>query len=138
MSPNYSRQSSRLGLTLVEVIVSLALLSTLLVGMVCAHDRHARQIRNAEEMLRIVRRVDRMLYGWMETDRAIPREAAGVLADEKGLVWKTRLLTSGASKNLQIDVVRLEIGRQADRLLEHPVLTIDLAVPASSLPAEEK
>ena len=88
MSNNYLKCCGCRGLTLVEVTASLALLSTLFVGMLLAQDRHTRQIRNARRTIDLVGQVDRLLYGWMEKNRAIPRQATGPLGDDEDLVWK--------------------------------------------------
>ena len=130
---NYSR-----GLTLIEVIASLALLTTLLVGIIFAQDRHARQIRTARQRIGVVEQVDQLLYQWLKIDRAIPREATGPLPGSDDYIWETRLWPDGANRGLEIEVVRLEIRPRRDVLGERPVLTLDLAVPAAPSAVKEK
>ena len=59
MRRNYSRKNS--GLTLVEVIFSLALVGTLLVTLMVAHRRCAQQTEVAKKQLVAIEELDRLL-----------------------------------------------------------------------------
>jgi prepilin-type N-terminal cleavage/methylation domain-containing protein len=136
ISRNCLKCCGRRGLTLVEVTVSLALLSTLLVGMLVAQDRHTRQIRTARRTINLVGQVDQLLYGWMEKNSAIPRQATGPLEGDEDLVWTTRPLPTANSRELEVDVVRLEVHHRRDLAGGPPELVIDLAVPGVPPTAE--
>ena len=136
MSRICSRSSA--GLTLIEVIASMALLTTLLVGIVCAEGRHARQIRAAKERIGLVHQVDQLLSQWLKTDKVIPREATGLLPGSDQYVWQTHLLSDSANFDLQVEAVRLEVRPRTDLNSQRSLLTIDLAVPAAPpAPSEE-
>jgi hypothetical protein len=87
-------------------------------------------------MIGLVGRVDRLLYGWMEKDSAIPRQATGPLGGDDDLVWTTRPLGNAKGQDLKVDVVRLEVHHRMDRAGERPVLVIDLAVPGAPAATE--
>jgi len=76
MSRNSSNYSTKAGLTLIEVSAALALLSTLLVGMLVAHNRHTEQIRRSRQTLDALRQVDALLYRWMGSNGVIRRKAS--------------------------------------------------------------
>ncbi len=139
MSGNSSDCSTKAGLTLVEVLAALALLSTLLVGTLMAHSRHAEQIRRSRRTLDALRRVDELLYRWMATDGLIPRTATGSLpgegeSGEDEWIWRTRLLSRDHCQSLKVDVVRLEVFPRREAAARQPVVALDLAVPAAQRP----
>lgn len=82
--------SNRSGFSLVEVVVSLALMATLVATALLAHGRATRQASLASSKLRAVAAADRLLAQW------VLYEGFGVIAQQKGLCgeqeefeWKT-------------------------------------------------
>lgn len=70
----------RRGMTLVEVVCAIALLSTLLVGMLVAHARHIRQIEKARFVLEGTQLADRFLAEAFLEDRVFEIGESGSLA----------------------------------------------------------
>jgi prepilin-type N-terminal cleavage/methylation domain-containing protein len=134
MSRNSSNYSTKTGLTLIEVLAALALLSTLLVGILLAGHRHTGQIRRSRQALDVLHRVDELMYRWMATDGLIPREATGRLPGEEEFLWKTRVVSQDHAESLRIDVVRLEVFSRREASSDRPLVALDLAVPAAQRP----
>ena len=84
MCENYSGYSAKKGLTLIEVVVSLALLSTLFVGVLMAFNRHAEQIRGSRRTLDVVRRLDALLYEWRTQGGTVPQDDTGKFPGRSG------------------------------------------------------
>lgn len=99
----------RHGLTLVEVMASIALLGTLLVGIVMAKSRHTHQWSKAQRKLQAVQAADSMLSSWWADARSIPREGEGQIQATQPLRWTTRVIASPHARALRTQVVRLEI-----------------------------
>src|SRR3954470_6964454 len=109
------RKSSRLparpspsGLTLVEVIAGLALLSTLLVAVLGTKARVTRQWAHAQRKLEAVAAADKLLAGWWATPATFPRRSAGIVSGDAGLAWRTSPVASEVVRPLGASVVRLE------------------------------
>lgn len=129
--------SSNRGLTLIEVVVSLALLSTLFVGVMVAFNRHAEQIRGGRKTLDAVRRLDALLYEWRTQGGAVPPDARGEFPGEKDLVWKTEVVSTRYRQDLGVDVVRMAVLPKHSPRTRQPLVTVDLLVPISDWPPEE-
>src|SRR3982751_5795038 len=112
--PNNSSQRSgapaiRRGMTLVEVVASLALLASLLVGLLLAKARYTRQSALADRRLEAVRAADRLVTeGWGGPTR-FPRRGAGRIDGPNDLSWQTDLVANPALGELGAQVVRLEV-----------------------------
>lgn len=136
MSYPCSRHCPKAGLTLIEVSVSLALVSTLLVGIMTAMYRHERQIRAGKRRLDAANKVDMLLYGWMAKGGAVPRASEGGLPDSDGLVWQTQVFSREHRRDLGIDIVRLQVFATEDPSGERRlVLALDLPVASPAWPA---
>jgi len=128
------------GITLVEVLGALALLSVLLVGVLAAHHRHARQIARARKTLAAAEQVDAMLYEWANGSGGLPRDARGDLSEGE-FWWQTRVISQRHRAKLGIDIVRLtvyakeDLDTQAERA--KPLISLELASPAPQWPPEE-
>jgi len=123
--------SVRRGLTLVEVIASLAIVSTLLVGLLVAGSRHADQIRRSRRMLDVIARVDALLYEWAGSGGLVLKKTEGELPGEDGLIWRTRPADTRYRQELGIDLVRFEVFSRDDTLGERPLVSLELAVPSA-------
>jgi prepilin-type N-terminal cleavage/methylation domain-containing protein len=73
----YWSNSPRDGLTLIEVVVGLLLLSTLLAGLLLSHGRHARQVQLAQRKLAAIESADQLLADWFAAPDGIPVPATG-------------------------------------------------------------
>jgi type II secretory pathway pseudopilin PulG len=107
--------SSRAGLTLVEVVAGLALLSTLLVAVLTTKARVTRQWANAHRRLEAVSAADRLLATWWQDVDRFPRRAAGLVPGNTSFTWRTTPIANPELKALNVSVIRLEIldGRNA-------------------------
>ena len=127
----------RKGVTLVEVVASLLLLSTLLVVVLAAFSDHVRQIRRAHRRLAAVAAADRLLVDWFSTPGQFPRNTTNAVSGDDQLAWRTRLLDYADPENLGIEIARLEIVDQ--KSADSPVLlAVDVVLPAPASPTESE
>lgn len=96
----------RAGLTLIEVIASLAILGTLLTGMLLAKAQLTRQSVAAQRQLEAAEVADRLLTRWVMLEEAVPCPDAGVL---EGWRWTTRWLEEDGLAEVASRRVRLEV-----------------------------
>lgn len=99
----------RSAMTLVEVVGGLALLATLLVGILLARGRFAHQMRSADRRLAAVAAADRILTAWHQDPRAFPRSGAGSVAGDAQMSWRTQVVPNAPLNDLGAQVVRLDI-----------------------------
>src|SRR4051812_18319241 len=107
--PRRPRRSWRAGLTLVEVVAGLALLSTLLVAVLSTKARVTRQWAHAQRKLEATAAADKLLAAWWATPAAFPRRSAGTVPGDGGLAWRTAPVANEVVRPLGASVVRLEI-----------------------------
>ena len=88
MYSNSFRTSGRHALTIVEVVVSIALLSTLLVGMLTAYSRHVRQINRADELQIATKYVDALVADWFRDTQPLSDYKSGSLGPESNMYWQ--------------------------------------------------
>lgn len=106
--------SRRKGLTLVEVVVSIALLSILLVSMVSINRQHTRQIRLAKKKQVANQLLDQLLGEWFQNSEPLPKVGQGVF-ETSGYFWNCKSrpgdLTNAAWKTsiLQVDVFHQDV-----------------------------
>lgn len=127
MSSRSLHSSAQRGLTLLEVIAALAIISTLLVGLLVAARRHVEQVRRARQTLDVAARVDALLYRWMSSGGLVLREDEGELPGEDGLRWKTQLVDTRHRRDLGIDLFSLKILTKSDTVGERPIVSLELA-----------
>jgi prepilin-type N-terminal cleavage/methylation domain-containing protein len=101
--------SRRRGLTLIEVVAGLALLSVLLVAVLTAKARATRQWINSARRLEATAAADRLLTRWWPDRAHFPRDAAGRVPGDSGLFWRTSTVRNDAVNSLVASVVRLEV-----------------------------
>lgn len=113
------------GFTLVEVVASLMLLGTLLVGLLTAHRQHTRQIRIAELRLEAIAAADQLLKDWQAEGTWGSVKASGRFKDTEKFVWKWTVKRSRELRGLPAAVGRLEVfGVSTDR--EPPLVSVEL------------
>src|SRR5687767_7374794 len=78
---------SRRALTLIEVLASLALLTTLLVSVLAAYSRLVRQARLSQERLSAVRHLDQLIAQWLVAEQTPLENAVGPVSGQADLVW---------------------------------------------------
>jgi prepilin-type N-terminal cleavage/methylation domain-containing protein len=99
----------RRGLTLVEVVAGLALLSTLLVAVLTTKARVTRQGAHAQRRLEAVAAADRLLAEWWPRRDEFPRQSSGRMPGDSGLAWRTAAISNQPLNALRTSVIRLEI-----------------------------
>jgi prepilin-type N-terminal cleavage/methylation domain-containing protein len=108
----------RSGLTLLEVLAALAILATLLAGLLLAKGKAMHQLGLAERRLKAVAAADALMEQWWEREALPKREASGDCPGEAELWW--RIGVAGAKKDGSnpLNVVSLEvIGRNDGQVL---------------------
>ena len=104
----FSKRCVRRGLTLIEVVAGIALLSTLLVAILMSYQAHAGQVRSAKRRLAAIEFADQQMSAWTSQRRLPEIGRRGESADGEFL-WR---VVSGASTEAQrfgLQVVRLEV-----------------------------
>jgi prepilin-type N-terminal cleavage/methylation domain-containing protein len=132
----------RRGLTLIEVVASLLLLSSLLAGILVAYGRHARQVRRAQQRIQAVASADHMLADWFRASTRVPKASSGSVPGDKKLRWRTRPVNGTEPQTaLDVEVVRLEIledSEETEREETEPLVSIDLVAPVTDRSVETK
>lgn len=136
----FLRCSPARGLTLIEVVAAIAILGTLLVGVVLAKSRHTRQRVDARRTVQAVQLSDAQLSQWWCSREGVPIGESGVLSEDQALHWQTRLVIDSGVMQLGARVVRYEVfvddgkvGRDPDT----PLIIVDLVVPDPAVDARE-
>ncbi len=103
--------SARSGLTLVEVVVSTALLATVLVALLVAFRMHQRQLSQAYELNRAVEAIDFLLADWYSaTDRFPSLPEMGRSGLHHNLLWRADLIEQREPvESVSLWVVRIGI-----------------------------
>lgn len=124
------------GLTLIEVVAAIAILGTILVGMVLAKSRHTHQLALAERRSEAATAADELLSRWWANGRNVPAEAEGEMPTDAKLKWTTRVMDNSAIDELEARVVRLEVRDAGAGAANAPSLVVvDMVLP---LPDERK
>lgn len=125
--------SKRQGLTLIEVVAAIGLVSTLLVTTVIAFSRASRQIRHVEARESAITATDRMIAEWFSTGDFPVHGATGKI-DDTGLRFRVARRPSGLHQAWQAEVLTVEIfgDKTDDRPSLKPPLKIELLVSKSN------
>lgn len=109
-------RSTRMGLTLIEVIAATLLLGTLLVSILLAYSRHAIQIKKAQQRLAVINALDDKVEDWYLTRRGVPvNESGPLIANGTTQVqWRTRTIANESLRRVLLsEKIRVE-ARTAD------------------------
>lgn len=135
MSKRYSKKCSRRGLTLIEVVTSVALLLALLVMMLTLHARHLRQINTAFEKQQAAELMDQLLGEWFSIDQPFPANQSGTFANRPGYSWRTSTIAAKATNlqwNAQVTVVEI-VSQQTSGVVTRVELLESLPSPENSI-----
>jgi len=112
------------------VVAAIAILGTILVGMVLAKSRHTHQLALAERRRDAARAADELLTRWWANGRNIPVEAEGGMPTDAKLKWTTHVVDNSEIDPLEARVVRLEVRDAGDDAANDPSLVVvDLVLP---------
>jgi len=134
-STTYLRRSRPAGLTLLEVVAAIAILGTILVGIVLARSRHVRQLARSERQGDAVRATDEQLARWWTRPEGVPVDASGAIETDGSLTWQTHVVPSEPLEQLGARVVRVEVRPTATDPSSptgadaEPLVTVDLVLP---------
>jgi len=128
-------RSRRSGLTLIEVVAAIAILGTILVGVVLARSRHSRQLAQSRQQARAVRVADEQIAEWWSGPMGIPVDRRGVSTEDDSYEWETRIVRNPAVEKLGARIVRVSIYErdsesEQPRVRGEPVVFVDLVLPA--------
>ncbi len=118
------------GLTLIEVITALAILSTLLVGMLVAFKKNSEQIHTQLAVREATSSVDQLLFVWARQGIYPPARSSGDLPDTDNMTWETWPVTGEHRDTLGLDIIRLSVYANDNRDRSVPVLSLELPIPA--------
>ena len=118
------------GLTLIEVVASLAILGTLLVAVLLAEARCRRQSAGANARLAACREAESLLETWWADLEKFPRNGQGEVENQREFFWRTSTLGNQEVEKLGGRVVRLEIFSRLGASREKPVVTVDVVLPS--------
>ena len=124
--------SNRDGLTLVEVVVSIALLSALMVSLLSIRSSHVRQIRLAAQKRHAVELLDRQLSQWFEDEYLVPIDRQGEFEGDELLFWQTDLVSQSNYLNgmkVRVDAVESASG--------NIVSSVEVVIPSSTAEARQ-
>jgi prepilin-type N-terminal cleavage/methylation domain-containing protein len=124
----------RQAFTLVEVVASLMLLGTLLVGVLVAHRRHVAQIRTATRRLEAVTAADELMESWRTKGVWGPESASGQFPNRGDLVWQWSVSTPPELRRVQAAVGRLEV-YGADQQEGRPLASVEILTNTTAVPA---
>jgi type II secretory pathway pseudopilin PulG len=120
-------RNRRSGLSLLEVIAGIALLSTLLVSCMLAWSLHRRQIRVAELQIEAAELADQQLTLWYADKGRLPEQPAGSLMDHKTLKWTLEPVDEADDLPKGFQLKRLVVRDEQN----HGLLHVDLLTPDS-------
>jgi len=135
-----SSRWSAAGLTLIEVVAAIAIMGTILVGIVMAQARHTRQLAQARQVRALVDEADALIASWALNLTQVPVDAEGAVADGR-LRWRTRAVENEPIEEVRARVVRVEFFIAVDGLGEQgvgPDFVVDLVVPVIEKEASEE
>ena len=118
---NYRRQA----FTLVEVIASLMLLGTLLVGILTAHRRHVAQVRAADARLAAIAAADKLLQSWQADGSWGPASTSGRFPGNGQLAWRWTVTARPELRRINAGVGRLDV-LDGESEVETPLLSIEI------------
>ena len=133
-SKRYSRPSCARALTLIEVVAAIAILGTLLVGVVLTKSRHTRQLHRARTQASAIKAIDTLIAEWWTQPQGVPIDESGGLDGLDHLRWQTRLIKNDPIDQMGARVVRVSVYELNDatsqtRPGDDALLLIDLVVP---------
>lgn len=124
--------SQRRALTLVEVVAAIAILGTVLVGVVLAKSRHTRQVVESKRMMAAIDAADDLILHWWTSPEGVPANGRGVTGKDGAFTWETNVVENVHLEQYGVSVVRVTVSHpEAARLptnTQNVLVTVDLVV----------
>jgi hypothetical protein len=115
------------GLTLIEILGALVILSTLFVGILVAKGRSIRQLYHAEEKAAAIELTDALVSKWWSNPAQFPRNKRGKIEGHENREWRTSIISNDQLRRLGAQQVRVEL---FDADSTHRVLVqLDVVLP---------
>lgn len=119
----------------------MAIVGTLLAGMLTAKARHTRQLAEAERQLAAVRAADELIAAWWVSSTGVPIGRQGVVPGDVPWRWRTNIVENDSIRELRARVVRVEIqdpsaGASDAGDASKPIITVELVVPVVEWPGD--
>ena len=137
ISKTCSAPSQRAGLTLIEVIAAIAILGTLLVGIVLARTQHTRQLALATRKDAAIQAADELIASWWTNQEGIPINSSGYIPTDSTFAWRTQIIPNPEIEQTGAQAVRIEITDTSPTLPQHPSINMPLVTVEVVLPIEE-
>ena len=108
-------------------------MSTLLVSVLLAYSRHAKQLQRNAQRRQAVVAADQLLERWHRHLTSVPRAGSGQFADSD-LLWQTQQVVQKEAELLAVEVIRLTVRRYDAAVDQPPLLSVDFVVPVPIAP----
>ena len=132
---SFRTNSSRSGMTLVELVAGMTLLATLAASVLLALGVHQKQLHRAAKRINAIAAADRLLAGWSSGSGEIPRNTFGqVVLDENRWIWTTRTIDTAMVESLRVEKIRVEIYEEGAADRRQPLAFVELMAPAEHQP----
>jgi prepilin-type N-terminal cleavage/methylation domain-containing protein len=123
---SYLPACCRRAFTLIEVVASLMLMGSLLVGILVAHRRHAEQIRRADQRIMAAKLADRILSKWSSDGSWGGGKTEGRIDGTDEFTWRWRVESDSQLSRVGAAIGRLEIvDDQGNSYAQVELLTFD-------------
>lgn len=120
-------------------MAAIALLGTILVGIVLAKARHTHQLALTQRQEAAVRAADELITQWWTSPEGVPIDERGRTGTDGSWMWKTRLVENEVVEQLGARVVRVELHEsEEDDGTKAPAGEALVAVELVLPPAEEQ
>ena len=135
LSKSFSERSRPAAFTLIEIAAALAILGTLLVGILLAKASHTRQLARAERKAGAVQAADRLIREWWHSAEGVPRNASGRVPDPRAdrsgsFRWRTRVVERSGLRGLPARAVRITLSSAGEGPPdEDPLVAVTLVLP---------
>lgn len=126
---HFAQWPVRRGLTLVEVLASLAILGLLIGSVLVARARHVHQWALSQQKARAVAAADLLLAAWWSNPASLPSEGSGGLPGMPQALWNTRTIPDETLADLASVRVRFEVHSTLRAERDEPLVRVDLILP---------
>ncbi len=101
--------SSKVGFTLIEVVVGLALMASVLVASLLSFSAHRRQLRTADARIAAVAVADELLEFLSSGPDGLPTSGRGRIPGRANWIWQTNVVGMTTPMLVPMQVVRFRI-----------------------------
>lgn len=128
----FPRNDSLGAFTLIEVLAGLAILSSVLVGVVLARSEHSRQWIDAQHRLEAIEAADKLASTWWSQSR-FPAPGHGTTGKKTLFHWRTTRKTNRDLESHGVQPIRLELFDSSPGENSTPIIHVDFLLIQSEL-----